>query len=123
MVVGQDHFGQLREHVEGVEIRFANDIAKTFDASIVRQAPEGTNRLPSAALSTMGGGSFVLSPDAGDQLLVQEKVFLVDLEFDPGTHDIPFGTRAYVRIDHGSESIAVQIMRRVRQVFLRQFSV
>ena len=123
MVVRQDHIGQLRERVENIEIRFANDIWKAVDATIIRQSPEGTNQLPSRALSTQGGGSFVLSPDGGEQLLVSEKVFLVDLEFASGAEEIPLGTRAYVRIDHGNEPIATQIIRRVRQIFLRQLNV
>jgi putative peptide zinc metalloprotease protein len=50
-------------------------------------------------------------------------VFLVDLEPDFQGREIPFGTRAYVRVSHGSEALASQWYRRLRQVFLRQFNV
>ncbi len=123
MAVSQDHIGQLRQQVVDVKIRFASSPDRDFSAEIFRQAPEATNRLPSAALATTGGGRFVVKPGSGDELLEHEKVFLVDLKPEFEGEDIPLGTRAYVRIDHGSEALASQWYRRLRQVFLRQFNV
>ncbi len=123
MAVSQDHIGQLRQRIKDIRIRFANDSEREYSASIISQSPEATARLPHAALSTAGGGPFIVSGDSENPLLTLQKVFLVDLRFDPQQQHIPFGTRAYVRIDHGGEALATQIMRRVRQVFLRQFNV
>ena len=47
----------------------------------------------------------------------------VDLEPDFEGREIPLGTRAYVRVNHGNEALASQWYRRLRQVFLRQFNV
>ena len=91
--------------------------------ALLRQAPEATNRLPSAVLATTGGGPFIVNVDNENQLETQEKVFLIDLQPDFQGHEIPLGMRAYVRINHGSEALASQWYRRLRQVFLRQFNV
>ena len=123
MAVTQDHIGQLRQNIEGIKIRFASDAQREYSATIIRQAPEGTNQLPSAALSTRGGGQFIATPGSNNELIVQQKVFLVDLHFDHQQQDIPLGSRAYVRINHGAEPLATQLYRRVRQIFLRQFNV
>lgn len=123
MAVSQDHIGQLRQQVNDIKIRFANKPGHDFDARILRQSPEATNRLPSAALATTGGGPFMVTSGGGDSLQTLEKVFLVDLEPDFQGQRIPFGTRAYVRVNHGSEALASQWYRRLRQVFLRQFNV
>jgi len=123
MAVSQDHIGQLRQSVVDIKIRFANRPGKEFAAAIIRQAPEATNRLPSAALATSGGGRFIVKPDKSGGLISSEKVFLVDLKPEFEGQEIPLGTRAYVRIDHGSEALASQWYRRLRQVFLRQFNV
>ncbi len=123
MAVSQDHIGQLRQRVVDVKVRFASNPDKEFPARILRQAPEATNQLPSAALATTGGGKFIVTPDSENQMVSTEKVFLVDLKPDFQGHEIPLGTRAYVRIDHGSEALASQWYRRLRQVFLRQFNV
>ena len=123
MAVSQDHIGQLRQQVTDIKIRFASEPGRDFDARILRQSPEATNRLPSAALATSGGGPFIVTADGKNSLQTLEKVFLVDLEPDFQGREIPFGTRAYVRVGHGSEALASQWYRRLRQVFLRQFNV
>ena len=123
MAVSQDHIGQLRERVSDIKIRFASHPGRDFDASILRQAPEATNRLPSAALATSGGGPFIATTSGKNKLETLEKVFLVDLEPDFQGQYIPLGTRAYVRVNHGSETLADQWYRRLRQVFLRQLNV
>ncbi len=123
MAVSQDNIGQLRQNIEGITIRLASDPHRDYSAEIIRQAPEATNQLPSAALTTIGGGKFIINPDSKDQLSSLQKVFLVDLRFDPMQQNLLLGTRAYIRIDHGGEALASQWYRRMRQTFLRQFNV
>lgn len=123
MAVSQDNIGQLQDNIVDIKVRFATDPGRDFDAKILRQAPEATNRLPSMALATAGGGPFVVTPDSEDRPVTLEKVFLVDLKPDFQGRDIPLGTRAYVRVNHGGEALATQWYRRLRQVFLRQFNV
>ena len=123
MAVSQDHIGRLRQQVKGIKVRFANVPGRDFNARILRQSPEATNRLPSAALATRGGGPFIVTEGARNQLETLEKVFLVDLEPDFENFEIPIGTRAYVRLHHGSEALASQWYRSLRQVFLRQLNV
>ncbi|MGD8421228.1 MAG: peptidase M50, partial [Gammaproteobacteria bacterium] len=117
------NIGQLQDRVVDIKVRFASDPGRDFDAEILRQAPEATNRLPSEALATTGGGPFVVTPDSKNRPVTLEKVFLVDLKPDFEGQDIPLGTRAYVRVNHGGEALATQWYRRLRQVFLRQFNV
>lgn len=123
MAVSQENIGQLQDRVVGIKVRFASDPGRDFDAEILRQAPEATNRLPSLALATTGGGPFVVTADSENRPVTLKKVFLVDLEPDFEGREIPLGTRAYVRVDHGGEALATQWYRRLRQVFLRQFNV
>jgi putative peptide zinc metalloprotease protein len=123
MAVSQDHIGQLRENVVDISIRFASRPQQDFSAEILRQSPEATNQLPSAALSTSGGGKFVVAPDGANDLATREKIFLVDLQPDFNGQQIPLGTRAWVRVNHGGEALASQWYRRLRQVFLSQFNV
>jgi putative peptide zinc metalloprotease protein len=123
MAVSQDHIGQLRENIVNISIRFASRPREDFSARILRQSPEATNQLPSAALATTGGGKFVVTPGGANDLVTREKIFLVDLQPDFNGQHIPLGTRAYVRVNHGGEALASQWYRRLRQVFLSQFNV
>jgi putative peptide zinc metalloprotease protein len=123
IAVTQDHIGQVRNHVAGISVRFISEPTTSYSATIIRQAPEATNRLPSAALSIRGGGNFIVDPSSSNGRIINEKVFLIDLELTTINKHAPLGTRAYIRIHHGSEPLAIQWYRSIRQAFLRQLNV
>jgi len=123
MVVPQDDVGLLRTHIESIEVRLADRINKIYPAHIIRQVPSGTNQLPSAALGKGGGGRLAIDPRDGKGMRTLETVFVYELELPQDAVTSPVGTRVFVRIDHGKASIASQWYRRLRQVFLRTFSV
>jgi putative peptide zinc metalloprotease protein len=122
-IVTQDDIGQVRKHIAAVEIRLANQVHQILPAKITRIAPRATNFLPSAALANTGGGKIAVDANQPNELRSREKVFHVDLEFPAQEQPLPIGARVYVRFDHGSEPLATQWYRSIRQVFLRQFSV
>jgi len=123
MVVTQDNIGQMRERIISIKVRLSNALDEVYDATITRQTPEATNRLPSDALATIGGGKIPVDPAAdGKELTTLQKVFSIDLKFNPKDNHIPLGTRAYVRVNHGGEPLATQWYRRIRQAFLRHFN-
>ncbi len=123
MAVLQDNIGQFREKIQDIKVRLINEPNHQYEAIVIRQSPEATNKLPSPALATTGGGKIAIDPKNTKELLTLQKVFLVDLGFNPKEKDIPIGTRAFVRINHGGEALSKQWYRRIRQVFLRQFNV
>ena len=123
MAVPQDDVGLLRSRIDGIEVRIADHLDVVHLASISRQVPGGTNRLPSAALGTEGGGRIAIDPRDGSNTSTLETVFVYELELPVETVAAPIGTRVYVRIDHGSEALAMQWYRRLRQVFLRTLNV
>ena len=123
VAVAQSDMGQLTKQVKTVQIRLVNQPGLIIPATIIRWAPEATNHLPSSALATVNGGKIAVDPVAQDQLETLEKVFHIDLQFTPVKQISAIGQRVYVRFEHGSEPIAQQWYRRLRQVFLRQFNV
>jgi len=122
MVVTQDNIGLLRQGIPEINVRLVSDPYRDYPARIIRLAPEATNTLPSPALATTGGGKIRVNTENEQDMQTLQKIFLVDLDFSP-PKNLPIGMRAYVRINHGGESIMTQLYRRVRQVFLRQFNV
>lgn len=123
VLVTQSDIGRVRERVVGIEVRVANHLAQVLHAKVLREVPEGTNKLQSAALSSTGGGLLAVDPTQQDGLMTLEKIFQFDIAFSPSFQQVPTGTRVYVRFDHGSEPLARQWYRRIRQLFLRQFNV
>jgi putative peptide zinc metalloprotease protein len=123
MVVTQDNIGLVRNGIVDIKVRLSNDPNHQYDATIIRQAPEASNRLPSPALATIGGGKIQIDPNNKKELITLQKTFWIDLKFNPKDNIIPIGTRAYVRINHGGEALSTQWYRRIRQAFLRHFNV
>ena len=119
--IGQTDFGLVRTATRAVSVRLAGDIGTELPASISRQTPAALDRLPSAALGSLGGGRFATDAGDPDGLRTAETVFEVELTVPSEIGRL--GERVHVRFDHGSEPLARQWYRRIRQLFLNRFNV
>ncbi len=123
VVVTQSDMGQLSKQIKAIHIRLVNHPEQILPATLIRKTPEASNHLQSAALATSNGGKIALDPASKEELQTLEKVFHIDLQFTPIQPVSEIGQRVFVRFDHGTETLAQQLFRRLRQVFLRQFNV
>jgi hypothetical protein len=85
VVVPQADVGLVRRDTQGVEVRFANDIATNLPASILREVPAADDRLPSAALGATGGGNFQVDPQDEQGTRTLDPIFQFDLSLPPDT--------------------------------------
>ncbi len=122
-VVKQDDIGLVRARTQSAQLRFVDNIKRLYPAIIVRKIPAASDKLPSQALGTMGGGRIAIDPSSGDGQKAYEPVFQIDLEVPPLADARHLGERVFVRFDLGSEPLAWQWYRLGRQLFLRRFSV
>jgi putative peptide zinc metalloprotease protein len=122
-VIPQHAIALVREQTERVELRVAGSVSRIIDSAIERQVPGALDRLPNAALGSMGGGDIAVDPRAEDGLTTFQGVFQVDLSLPPEAADQPVGTRVYVKFEHGTEPLAAQVYRSMRRLLLRQFNV
>ena len=83
--------------------------------------PRASDRLPSAVLSQAGGGEAALDPRATEPKAMQT-YFEFEVEL-PAERAFRLGGRAYVRFEHGAESVASQAWRWLRQLFLLRLAV
>ncbi len=110
----------IREGHVGVEVRLAEDLGEPLQATMVRDVPAAGFELPSAALGDRGGGPYVSDPSDKEGLRSLEPVVLIDIAV-PGRAIDRVGGRVWVRFDHGAQPLAVQLYRRLRQLFLQHF--
>lgn len=122
-VVSQEDIDLARMRFQAAELRLAEDLRSVFPASIAREMPGGTHELPTAALGSNGGGAIAVDPGDDSGVKTLERIFIFDLRLPPTISPKVFGGRAYVRFDHGSEPLAAQAYRRLRQLFLSRFGV
>jgi putative peptide zinc metalloprotease protein len=123
VVVSQEEVALLRERTEAAWVRLAHDLGTVLPARITRQVPAATDRLPTRALGTAGGGRFAVDPTDPDGLRTTQRIFQFDLSLPEDAAIRVAGQRVYVRFDHGAEPLAGRAYRVLRRLFLRQLGV
>ncbi|OLC13092.1 MAG: hypothetical protein AUH29_14525 [Candidatus Rokubacteria bacterium 13_1_40CM_69_27] len=123
VVVSQAHIDLVRYRTQEVKVRLAERIPETVPAVVKREVPGATERLPSMALGSQGGGQIAIDPRDTHGVTALQKVFQFDLELPAHAKLVNVGGRVYVRFDHGWEPFATQGYRYLRQIFLSRFNV
>ena len=123
VVVPQDRIGLVRQSVRGVEVKLAESLAQTIPATLTRDVPAAQTQLPSRVLGSTGGGAIAVDPNDEEGLTPMQSVFQLDVTLSSEPSAWRIGQRAYVKFDHGSETLAQQWLRLGRQLFLRRFGV
>jgi putative peptide zinc metalloprotease protein len=90
---------------------------------VLREVPAGQYALPTKALGQSGGGGVAVDPRDPDGMKALRRVFQFDVDLPPSARTEKFGSRIYVKFDHGWQPIGWQAYRRVRQLFLEWFDV
>jgi len=123
VVVPQDDIDLVRTKFRSADVRLAELPSQSYKVMRLREMPGGVDELPTAALGIAGGGVIPTSPDDPNGVKTIGRVFLVDLYLPPDALPSGFGQRVHVRFDLGYESLFLQGVRRLRQLFLSRFSV
>jgi len=113
----------VRHRTKRIELRLVDRPTETFTTTIQREVPAASEKLPSTALGSQGGGAIAVDPLDKEGLKAVEKIFQFDLALPNQAHVHAFGGRVYVRFDHGWEPLANRWERRLRQLFLSRFHV
>ena len=103
-----------------VRVRLSDDLATVHPAHVAQQVPGTMARLPSAALGDLSGGAIATDPADAQGLTPRQPVVVMDIELAASAGP-RYGGRALVRFDHGTEPIASQALRGLRQLLLGHF--
>jgi putative peptide zinc metalloprotease protein len=122
VVVPQESVDLVRGRTERVTVKLAERLEETIESRILREVPRASDRVPSAALTQAGGGEAALDPRAAAEAKTLQTYFEFEVEL-PRERAFLLGGRAYVRFDHASETLAAQLWRRLRQLFLLRLAL
>jgi putative peptide zinc metalloprotease protein len=122
-VVTQAEIELVRHRTGEVKVRLAERLDDTVVATVAREVPGASDRLPSPALGAAGGGAIPVDPTDTQGARALDRVFQLDLEVPSPGHVVNVGGRVYVRFDHGHAPLAVQWYRTIRQLLLARFNV
>jgi putative peptide zinc metalloprotease protein len=119
VAVSQLEIDQVRQGLKSIEVKLSSRPGETFDAQLLRELPQGTDRLPNRMLGSASGGD--LAVDARDENGVQllSNVFLLEIGFPPGLDGNFLGQRVFVRFVHRDESLGKRLARRFSQFVLQ----
>jgi len=124
VVLDQASVQAVAQSTREVEIRLSGALDQPLVGRILRQVPAGRDEVPSQALTATGGGRIAVDPRDPQGKRTLERVFEIDVGFvTPPAGPLPFGQRVHLRFDHPPESLAAQLWRPVRRLFLRHFDV
>jgi putative peptide zinc metalloprotease protein len=123
VVVPEDEADLVRSRTRDVSVRLVGDMWRAVPASVIREVPALSDSLPSAALSTAGGGAISLDPTDPKQRRVVANLLHLDLRLDKDRTIPRIGSRVYVRFSYGTEPLVGRLYRGFRQVFLRVFQI
>lgn len=122
VLVPQQSVDMVRKNTEGVRVKLAERLMDTLPATIRRELPGASDRLPSMALAQAGGGTVALDPSRGDVPKTLQTHFEFELEL-PTVRPVGIGGRVYVRFEHQAQTVAAQVYRSLRQLFLERFAI
>ncbi len=122
-VIGQDDVHLVGRRLVETQVRMAERLSEVHIAELVRVVPAASSALPSSVLGSGGGGEVPVDPRDPDGARAVEKMFEVELALPATSEVVNAGGRVYVRFDLGTEPLAVQWGRRLRQIFLSRFQV
>ena len=116
--VPQEDIDLVRNHLRTARIMLTDHLDHPLDVVSVHEVPAGTDKLPSAALGSGGGGATAVDPKDDHGMTALNRVFQFDLQLAAPVLRAGFGGRAYVRFDHEWEPLGEQLWRRARQLLL-----
>ena len=123
VVVSQPDADLVRERTHGIGVRLPENFSEVTEATLKREVPAATDRLPGRALGQPGGGSVAIDPRDEMGMTSFQKMFLFDIEPPAADWALNVGGRVYVRFDHGREPLVWRWYRALRQLFLARFNV
>lgn len=123
VVVLQEDISMVMQKTRNVEVMLSAWGAEPVPANIRRIVPGGSQKLPTPALGSAGGGSIGVNPQDKEGVTTIQQVFQLELELPGSIRSDYLGSRVYVRFDHGFEPVGFQAYRALRRLLLRHFNV
>jgi putative peptide zinc metalloprotease protein len=121
VVLRDEDLLRVRGRIRSIEVRLAEAPFSSYPATLQNEVPAATRQLPNAALGDRQGGPVNVDPADKEGLRTLAPVFMLDV-LVPELTAQHIGGRAWVKLVLEREPIAMQGIRLMRQLLVRQFS-
>lgn len=123
VVVNQDQADLVRKADKKVEVRFVSAFDDVIDGHLQQQVPAATDEIPSAVLTTEGGGEYATVTAEKGLLKSTQRMFQFEVMLETEFPIQHLGERVYIKFIRPPEPLGFQIYRTIRQLFLSRFDV
>lgn len=123
VVLPQDDIAMVRQQTRKIEVMPAFWGSSPIQATIRREVPGASQKLPTAVLGSASGGAIPVDPRDAQGVTALRQTFQLELVLPVEVRPDYIGARLHVRFDHGLEPMGIQIYRAARGLFLRHFAV
>src|SRR5262249_8821177 len=93
VVVSEEAADLVRERTKSIEVRLIDRLAGTLPATLAREVPSVTDKLPNLALSTIGGGEIVMDPRKPEEGKALSRMLQLELRFASQVYVTTLGGR------------------------------
>jgi len=119
-VIDQNRVHLMQRKPLAAEVMLADQTQQVYTALLEHQVPAGTNILPSKSLGMAGGGKIPVDLSDSNGTTATREVYLFDLRLPENATPFGVGSKAYIRLSHGKEPLAVQWARNIKQLLLER---
>ncbi len=112
---------RTRGRVRSLEVRLADQPARSYAGRLAQAAPGASMELPAPALGDRFGGTIPVDPADASGVRARVPVFLLDAEV-PALRATSIGGRAWVKLQLPPQPLAWQWLTQLQQLFLKQFN-
>lgn len=123
VVATQDQASRIRERAARIRVRFAGSASHEHNGRLLRELPQASADLPTAALGSRGGGTIQVDARDARGVTALQPVFAFDIVLDDAAAGHFVGRRAFVRIEHDAEPMATRVHDWLRRTLLERMGV
>ena len=121
LAFGERKFADVDDHIERIEVRIQRSglNAEVFSTSMLSRSPRVSQDVPSAALSSLGGGPHAADPEGDGRRLLSS---VVDIELNWPETVVPasIGKHVSVRFVHLPKPLAGRLIDTVKRAFMNR---
>ncbi len=122
-VVQQRDIARVENGVKSVNIRLAERFGDSIVGVLSQQTPAANRELPSQALAGRGYGGIPVASLENKKWETVDPVFHLEFDLPEDTSAVGIGGRAFITLEHHSESIGQRSWRALRRVLIDQLAL
>lgn len=119
VVVTQANIERVRRDTKNIQVRIKSHPGEVYEAQLVGEQPQVSERLPSRFLGSAGGGEVAIDVRDDEGLRTLSGIYALEILL-PGVPNMLVGQRVHVRFNHADTSLGRRIVEYLSRLLLQE---